>query len=139
MTIINPSILNNNAISLLAEVEVDMNLAVPTTTNLYEIPQGRAFIWTHTLFVPAAAGFTTCLACIDIDLGKVGALTDWADAATLATLINGNLCIILKSPETWEVASPYYDAGEILALTVTTGAAAGSLVDVLVLGMLRTP
>ena len=131
--------LAENAIVLLAEVEVDMNLAVPTTTNLFEVPQNKSCIWTHTLFVPAAAGFSTLAACIDIDLGKVGALTDWADAATLAALINGDLSITLKSPETWEVASPYYDAGETLALTVTTGAAAGSLVDVLVLGMLRTP
>ena len=128
-----------NGIGLVAEVEVDMNVVGPATTNLYEVPQGKAFIWTHTIFVPAAAGFTTLAACIDIDLGKVGALTDWADASTLAALINGDKCIVLKSPETWEVASPYYDAGEVLALTVTTGAAAGSLVDVLVLGMLRTP
>ena len=131
--------LGENAIVIVAEVEVDLNLAVPTTTNLYEVPQNKAFVWTGTIFVPAAAGFTTLAACTDIDLGKVGALTDWADAATLAALINGDKCIILKSPETWEVASPLYDAGEILAITVTTGAAAGSLVDILVLGILKTP
>lgn len=139
MAINNPSILNHNAISLLAQVEVDVNLAAPTTTSLFIVPVGKRCIVTHVILAPAAAGFTTCAAAVDLDFGKAGAPTDWANACTIAALTSVELCIILKSPETWENASPLYDAGETFQVVVNTGAAAGSLVDINVFGYLDDP
>ena len=118
------SSLNENAITKLSSITVDMNVVAATT--LFEFPPGKQGIITHVIIRPSSVGFTTLAACTDVDLGKVGATTDWANAATLAALINADLSIILKSPETWEVASPVYDAGEIFQIDIQTGAAAGS-------------
>ena len=116
--------LNENAITKLASIIVDMN--VVAVTSLFEIPPGKKGVITHVILRPATAGFTTLAACNDVDYGKAGAATDWANAADPSALINADLCVILKSPETWEVASPVYDAGEIFQVDVQTGAAAGS-------------
>ena len=127
-------------LSLLARVnDIDMNLAAPTTNTLFTFPSGFGGFVSHVIIKPAASGFTTLAAAVDVDLGKSGAPTDWANAATFAALINADLCLILKSPEIWEVASPVYDAGEIFQMVVNTGAVAGALIDAFVYGSLFVP
>ena len=122
-------------LSLLNSVALDANIVAATA--LYTGPADCQFIVTHLIVRPASAGFTTLAACNDVDFGKVGATTDWANAATLAALIDADKCIILKSPETWEAASPIYDAGEVFQMDIQTGAAAGSNVIVDVIGKLN--
>jgi hypothetical protein len=121
--------------SLLARIDdVDMNIAAPTTTILYEGPTGFQFQVTKVLMKPAAAGFTTLAAATDIDLGKTGAPTDFADAFSPAGLINEDLSLAI--PADAPTLPPIYDAGEVFQMVNNVAATAGALVDVLVIGRL---
>ena len=120
-------------IALLARVDdIDMNIGAPTTTNLFTGPTGFQYAVTKTIIKPAASGFTTLATNTDIDLGKVGALTDYANAYNPSGLIDVDKCLDIPP----DGPSPLYDAGEIFALTNNDTSAAGSLVDVLVFGVL---
>lgn len=120
-------------IALLARVDdIDLNVGAPTTTNLFTGPTGFQFLVTKVVIKPAASGFTTLAVNTDIDLGKVGALTDYANAYDPSGLTGGDLALDIPP----DGPSPLYDAGEIFALTNNDTSAAGSLVDVLVFGTL---
>ena len=120
-------------IALLARVDdIDFNIGAPTTTNLFTVPTGFQCVVTKVIIKPAASGFTSLAANTDIDLGKVGALTDWAEAHSPAALTTVDGCDII-SPD---AVFPIYDAAEIFALTNNDTSDAGSLCDVLVFGVL---
>ncbi len=122
-------------IALLARVDdVDMNIGAPTTTNLFVVPTGFQFIPDKVVIKPAASGFTTLAANTDIDLGKVGALTDYANAYDPSALISEDL--VLSIPGDTPDLLPIYDAGEIFAITNNDISTAGSLVDIFVYGTL---
>lgn len=127
-----------NGIALLARVnDVDMNIGAPTTTNLFVVPTGFDFIPDRVRIKPAATGFTTLATNTDLDLGKVGALTDYANAFDPSGLISEDLH--LSIPADAPELPPVYHAGEIFAITNNDTSAAGSLVDVLVYGTLIAP
>jgi len=120
---------------LLARVDdVDMNLAAPTTTILFTVPTNFQCVVERVIVKPAAAGFTTLGAANDVDFGKTGAPTDWSNAYDPSGLINGDLVLTID-PEV-PALPPLYDAGEVFQMVNNAAAAAGALVDVLVIGRL---
>ncbi len=123
------------ASSLLARVDdIDLNIGAPTTTTLFTVPTGFQCIVERVIIKPAASGFTTLATNTDIDLGKNGAPTDYANAYSPAGLTGGDLH--LSIPADAPELPPIYDAGEVFQIVNNDTSAAGSLVDVLVLGRL---
>ena len=126
---------DENGIALVARVDdVDMNLAAPTTTILYTVPTGYQFIPDRVVIKPAASGFTTLAAATDLDLGKTGTPTDFANAFNPSGLINADLVLSIGA-DALELP-PIYDAAEVVQLVNNVAATAGSLVDVFVFGTL---
>jgi len=122
-----------NGMALLARVDdVDMNLEA--TTNLFTGPTGFDFVVKDVIVKPAASGFTTLAASADLDFGKVGALDDWADGYDPSGLTDTTT--FLRVPPDAPTQPVKYAAGEIFAMTNNDDSAAGSLVDVFVLGQL---
>jgi hypothetical protein len=120
---------------LLARVDdVDMNIGAPTTTILYEVPTGFQLIVSKVIMKPAATGFTTLAANTDIDFGKTGAPTDFADAFDPSGLINEDLSLVI--PADAPALPPIYDAGEVFQMVNNDTSTAGSLVDIMVIGRL---
>ena len=122
--------------SLLARVDdIDFNVAATHTLfTVPSLPAGFQCVITRVIIKPAAAGFTTLAANTDIDLGKVGATTDYANAYSPAGLINADLH--LSIPADTPELPPLYDAAEIFQLDIIDISTAGSLCDVLVYGKL---
>lgn len=121
--------------SLLARVDdVDMNIGAPTTTTLFTVPTGFQMIVTRVIIKPAASGFSTLATNTDIDLGKNGAPTDYANAYSPAGLTGVDLHLSIP-PDAPELP-PIYDAGEVFQLVNNDTSAAGALVDVFVWGKL---
>ncbi len=121
--------------SLLARVDdVDMNIGAPTTTSLFEGPTGFQFVVDDVKIKPAASGFTTLATNTDIDLGKAGAPTDYANAYDPSGLTGADLHLSIP-PDAPELP-PIYDAGEVFQMVNNDTSAAGSLVDVFVIGRL---
>ncbi len=121
--------------SLLARVDdVDLNIGAPTTTTLFTVPTGFQCVVSRVLIKPAASGFTTLATNTDIDLGKNGAPTDYANAYDPSGLtgVNLHLSIPADAPE----LPPIYDAGEVFQIVNNDTSAAGALVDIFVIGKL---
>jgi hypothetical protein len=122
-------------VALLARVDdVDMNIGAPTTTILFTVPTGFQMVVDRVIIKPAATGFTTLAANTDIDLGKTGAPTDYANAFDPSGLISEDLVLSI-GPDALELP-PIYDAAEVFQLVNNDTSAAGSLVDILVFGTL---
>lgn len=126
------------AVHLLARVDdIDMNIGAPTTTSLFTGPTGFQYAVEDVIIKPAASGFTTLAANIDIDLGKNGAPTDYANAYNPSGLTGVDL--YLNIPPDAPELPPLYDAGEIFQMVNNDQSATGSLVDVFVIGRLIAP
>ena len=122
-------------VALLARADdVDLNVGAPTTTTLFTVPTGFQMVVDRVLIKPAASGFTTLATNTDIDLGKNGAPTDYANAYDPSGLTGVDLHLSIP-PDAPELP-PIYDAAEVFQLVNNDTSAAGSLVDVLVFGTL---
>ncbi len=125
---------SKNVLTVLSTTNIDLNLAVPTTTDLYVVPADLVCVVTHIIFREPSS---TLAAATDLDLGSSGTAGNqlW-NAITLTQLTATSDYTVLHLPETQEDEMTVLDEGDTIQLVVTTGAAAEALTDVILMGIL---
>lgn len=125
---------SKNVLTVLSTTNIDLNLAAPTTNNLYVVPADLVCVVTHLIFREPSS---TLAAATDLDLGSSGTAADqlW-NGITLTTMTATSDYTVLHLPETKEDEMTVLDEGDTIQLVVTTGAAAEALTDVILMGIL---
>lgn len=132
MSINNPSILNHNAVTLLASVDsVNLNSAVENT--LYTVPVGKKCVLDHVRIRNISADCASA----QVTVGADGAETDFLNTQTLSALNAGASTGILRPvPNATTVKGIEYVAGVDIIFDVSVAAGSSCTATVELFGTL---